>query len=143
MAGVAAFGTSLSRNNGTDFDAIANVTALSGPSMSRDTIDVTAHDSPNSYMEFVASLIDGGEVTAELNWDPADTSLDSGNTTEQLMTDLEDTNPVDYEISFPDGAKFEASLLITGFEFEANYDDKLTASLTFKVSGLPTFTPAA
>lgn len=143
MPGVAAFGTTLSRDNGTSFDALANVTSLSGPSMSRETIDVTSHDSASSYMEFVASLIDGGEVTADLNWDPADTSLDSANTTTTLMADLETTTPVAYEITFPDGAKFAADLLITGFEFTANYDAKLEASLTFKVSGLPTFTPAA
>lgn len=143
MAGVAAFGTTLSRDNGTTFDAIANITSLSGPSMSRETIDVTAHDSANKYMEFVASLIDGGEVTADLNWDPSDASLDSTNTTTQLMSDLENTEPIDYEIAFPDGSKFAASLLITGFEFTANYDAKLEASLTFKVSGLPTFTAAA
>jgi len=149
MAGVAAFGTSLSRGQGdTDpgpetFDPIANITSLSGPSMSRDTIDVTAHDSPNKYMEFVASLIDGGEVTCDINWDPADESLDSANTTTTLMGDLEDTEPINYAIAFPDGSKFAAALLITGFEFEANFDDKLSASLSFKVSGLPTFTAAA
>lgn len=143
MAGQAAFGTSLSRDNGTTFDALANITSLSGPSMSRDTIDVTAHDSPNGYAEFVASLIDGGEVTCDINWDPADSSLNAANTTTTLMDDLENTDPVGYEIAFPDGAKFEANLLITGFEFTADFDDKLSASLTWKVSGLPTFTPAA
>lgn len=143
MPGVAAFGTTLSRDNGTSFDPIANITSLSGPSMSRDTIDVTSHDSPNSYMEFVASLIDGGEVTCDINWDPAAADLDATNTTTQLMADLENTSPIDYEIAFPDGSKFAAALLITGFEFEANFDDKLSASLSFKVSGLPTFTAAA
>lgn len=143
MAGVAAFGTTLSRDNGTSFDAIANITSVSGPGLSRDTIDVTAHDSPNAYMEFVGSLIDGGEVSAEINWDPADTSLNASNTTTTLIADLEDTSPVSYEIAFPDGAKFAAELLITGLEFDAPYDDKLAATLSFQVSGKPTFTPAA
>lgn len=147
MAGVAAFGTSLSRGDGDPggtgelFIALANITSLSGPSMSRDTIDVTAHDSPNKYMEFVASLIDGGEVTCDINWDPSATHSGT-NTTTVLMTDLEDTEPVNYEIAFPDGSKFAAALLITGFEFDADYDDKLAASLTWKVSGLPAFTAA-
>lgn len=143
MAGKAAFGASLSRDNGTDFDAIANITNVSGPGISRETLDVTAHDSADSYMEFVGSLIDGGEVSCDLNWDPADESLDSANTTEKLLEDFESEDPVDYEIAFPDGAKFEAPLLITGFEPEAPYDDKLAASLSFQVAGKPTFTPAA
>lgn len=145
MAGVAAFGTSLSReSDGTPgtYIAIANITSLSGPSMSRDTIDVTAHDSPNSYMEFVASLIDGGEVTCDINWDPSSTH-DGSNTTTVLMGDLENTDPISYEIAFPDGSKFTADLLITDFEFTADYDDKLEASLSWKVSGLPAFTAAA
>lgn len=144
MSGLAAFGTSLSRESdglpGT-YIAIANITALSGPSMSRDTIDVTAHDSASGYREFVASLIDGGEVTCDINWDPAGTH-DGSTITAVLMGDLEAPNPVSYEIAFPDGSKFAADLLITGLEFEADFDDKLAASLTWQVSGLPTFTAA-
>lgn len=144
MAGVAALGTTLSRSDGATaptFEPIANITSLSGPGMTRDTIDVTAHDSPNNTMEFVASLIDAGEVTCDINYDP---SLDHGGSsiTQVLLDDLQTTTAIGYEIAFPDGAKFEADLLITGFEIQSNYDDKLQASLSWKVSGLPTFTAA-
>lgn len=137
MAGVDAFGTTLSRGGGeltTEiFTPIANLSSVSGPGISRETLDVTAHDSPGRYMEFVGSAIDGGEVSADLNWDP------SLPTTALLLADLEIPTPVNYQIAFPDGKKFSAALLITGFEPSAPYDDKLTASLTFKVTGKPTF----
>ena len=141
MAGVDAFGTSLARDNGSTFDAIASITSVSGPGISRDTVDVTAHDSADRYREFIGGLVDGGEVSADINWDPKGV-LGAGNATTILMGDLEDPNPVSYEIAFPDGSKFAAALLITGFEPDAPHDDKLTASLSFKVSGKPTFTPA-
>ena len=139
MSGLAAFGTSLSRNNGTTFDPIGNITTVSGPGISRETLDVTAHDSADMWREFVGSLIDGGEVSADLNWDPTAT-VGATSITETLLADFENTDPVSYEVAFPDGSKFEAPLLITGFEPDAPYDDKLAASLTFQVAGKPTFT---
>lgn len=142
MAGKNAKGTTLSRDNGTTFDAIGNITSVSGPGFSRDTEDVTAHDSPNDYREFIGTLVDGGEVTADLNWDPKDTT-GATNTTTLLLGDLENQDPVNYQIAFPDGSKFEAALLITGFETDHPHDGKHEGSLTFKVSGKPTFTPGA
>jgi predicted secreted protein len=129
MAGLNAFGTTLSRGS----TEIANITSLSPPGVTRETLNVTSHDSPDGYMQFVGGLIDGGEVTADINWSP---SLDS---TATLLGDLEDPDPVEYTIDFPDGSSFTADLLITGFEPTANFDDKLTATLTFKVTGKPVF----
>jgi hypothetical protein len=54
------------------FTEIANVTSISGPSISRNVYDVTAHDSTDSYMEFIGGLKDGGELSFDLNWDPGD-----------------------------------------------------------------------
>lgn len=142
MNGLNGFGTSLSRDNGVTFDPISNITSVSGPGISRETIDVTAHDSPNGWMEFVGGLIDGGEVSADINYNPG-AMVGATNVTTTLLADVENPDPVVYEIAFPDGSKFSAPLLITGFEPEAPYDDKLAASLTFKVAGKPTFTAAA
>jgi hypothetical protein len=46
--------------------AIAEITSISGPNLTRGTIDVTNLDSTNGYREFIAGFRDGGEVTLSM-----------------------------------------------------------------------------
>lgn len=138
MAGIDAFGTTLSRGDGAAtevFTPIANITSLSPPGISRETLDVTAHDSPNGYMEFLGGLKDPGEVSFDVNYDPSEHDT--------LVDDFELDDPVNYEVSFPDGTVWAFGAILTGFEPDAPYDDKLTASITLKVTSKPTITAAA
>jgi len=135
MAGIDAFGTQFLRGNGAEpevFTALANVNNISGPAFTRAVIDVTAHDSPDAWMESVGGLKDGGEITIDLNYDPA--AHDS------LIADLSDTDPRSYRVVFPDtdATSWTFPAILTGFEVTAPIDDKLTASLTYKVAGKPT-----
>src|SRR5687768_227094 len=95
MSGRDGFGTQFKRAigtaPGTTYEVIANVTNISGPSRSRETIDVTAHDSPDQYMEFIGGLKDGGEVSLDINYDPSETTHD-------LDLDFEDVVPRNYQI---------------------------------------------
>lgn len=137
MSGIDGFGTALQRGDGgmptETFTTIANATSIEGPGMERETIDVTAHDSENGWMEFVGGLKDGGEVEVEINYDPSEHDT--------LLDDFEDDEPRNYRLVFPDEAattwSFQA--ILTEFSPEAPYDDKLAANLTFKVTGKPTF----
>ncbi|MCI0687121.1 MAG: hypothetical protein L0Y54_07800, partial [Sporichthyaceae bacterium] len=73
MAGIDAFGTVLKRGDGgspENFTAIGRSTSISGPGLSRETLDVTAHDSPDQWREFQGGLRDGGELTVDINYDP-------------------------------------------------------------------------
>jgi predicted secreted protein len=134
MAGINGFGTQLRRGDGATpevFTALANITGLTPPGLSRDTIDVTTHGSPNAWKEFIGGLKDGGEVSVDVNYDPADH--------DSLIADFNDRDPRSWQVVFPDPAAttwtFEA--ILTGFEPDAPYDDKLAASLKWKVSGQP------
>ncbi len=102
--------------------------------MSRETIDVTSHDSPDAWMEFLGGLKDPGEVSADINYQPALHDV--------LVSDFEDKAPRNYKIVFPDDdvdpTTWSFKALLTGFEPEVPYDDKASASLTFKVTGKPT-----
>ncbi|MGW1278014.1 phage tail tube protein [Streptomyces tsukubensis] len=138
MAGLDGKGTALKRGDGTTpgevFTAIASVTNVSGPGLSRDAYDVTAHDSPDKHREFIGGLIDPGEVSIDVNYRPA--------VHDALIADLEDDDPRNYQIVFPDVGQTTWSFkaVMTGFEPSAPHDDKLTATLTFKVSGKPAIT---
>jgi predicted secreted protein len=136
MSGLNAFGTKLQRGDGAGtevFVSIADVTALTPPALSRDTLDVTSHDSVNGWMEFVGGLKDPGECSADVNYQPAEHDA--------LVSDFEDDVPRNYKIVFPDGTTWAFAALLTGFEPDAPYDDKLAATLTWKVTGKPTITP--
>ncbi|WP_431729966.1 phage tail tube protein [Verrucosispora sp. TAA-831] len=137
MAGIDGFGTQLQRGDGAEpevFTAIANATNIGGPGLSRETLDVTAHDSPDAWMEHLGSLKDGGELSVDVNYDPDKHDV--------LVDDLDDDEPRAYKLVFPTSPAITWGIkaILTGFEPSAPYDDKLTASLTFKVSGKPTLT---
>lgn len=137
MTGLDGFGTTLGRSNMADpavFTTLAGITNISGPGVSREVLDTTAHDSPDGYREFKGGVKDPGEVSLDVNYDPKvhDVWLD----------DLDDDEPRDYMITYPDGSTNEFKALLTAFEPSAPFDDKLSASATFKVTGKPTSTPA-
>ncbi|MEV7584388.1 phage tail tube protein [Streptomyces erythrochromogenes] len=135
MAGLDGFGTQFQRGDGAGpevFTALADVTNVSGPGLSRETIDVTSHGSPDAWMEFIGALKDGGEVSLDVNYDPGNHDA--------LIDDFDDDAPRNYRIVFPDPdtTTWAFKAVMTGFEPEAPYDDKLAATISFKVSGKPT-----
>lgn len=135
MAGVDAFGTELQRGDGESpevFTAIANVTNIQAPGLERETMDMTAHDTPDGWREHKGGLKDGGELELEVLYDPADHDA--------LIADFDDADPRNYKLVFPTtpAKTWTFKAILTGFQAEAPVDDKLTASLTFKVSGKPT-----
>jgi predicted secreted protein len=137
MAGLDAFGTQLQRGDGATptetFTAVANVTDITPPGIERETYDVTAHDSPEAWREFTGGLKDGGEVEIEINYDPREH--------DDLVADFADSEPRNYKVVWPGTlGNWAFAAILTNFEPEAPHDDKLAASLTFKVSGKPTIT---
>jgi hypothetical protein len=114
--------------------AIAEVVNISGPGLKLDTIDVTNMGSPNATREFIAGLLDGGEVTLEINFLPADATQKS------LITDLTSRTKTTYSIVWSDTAPttWTFTALVTGYEPGGKVDDKLSATVTLKISGLPT-----
>lgn len=139
MSGRDAFGTLFQRATtltpGTVYATIANVTNIKGPDRKRETIDVTAHDSPDQWMEFIGGLKDGGEVQLDINYDPAEATHD-------LDDDFDDTDPRNYRVVIlPDTADewtWTLRGIMTNLGDEFPYDDKLTRSMTIKVTGKPT-----
>lgn len=141
MAGLDAFGTQLKRdsNGAGTFVAVANISDVSGPSRSREAIEVTAHDSPDKYREFVKGLKDGGEVEITINYDPGDV------THQALDDDFEEDDLRDYQVVILPGKDdehtWQFSGLITDLGDEFPYDNKMERKCTFKISGKPTLTP--
>ena len=134
---ISGFGTILKRGDGAVpevFTTIAEVKSLSGPGLTLETIDVTHHQSTGGWREFIGGLLDGGEVTFDVNFIP------SNQTQDNLWTDLQNRTLRNFELEFPDpgSTTWSFSALVTGFEESAPIDDVLGASVTLKISGQPT-----
>ncbi len=134
MAGINGYGTLLKRGDGATptelFVTIANITTINNPELERETYDATAHDSPNNRREHVGGLVDGGECTFTVNYDPAAHAT--------LRADLNDTAARNWRIYWPAAAgggydTFKAWL--TGISGESPHDGLLTAEFKLKVTG--------
>lgn len=141
MAGLPAFGTELRRGNGADpqvYTKVAELGDLEGPGMSTTTFDVSSHSSPGAVMEKAAGMIDAGEITVPINWDP------SAPTHETLYSDLISREVVSYQIAWPTTPQvlWTIPCIVTGFQPSAPVNDKLSAEVTLTVAGLPVITDA-
>lgn len=136
MAGKAAFGTLLKLSAVT----IANVTKISGPSFSAETLDMTAHDSASAYREMAPSFLTAGEVQVSLNFDPQGTT--HKNATGGLLYLFNQRTAGAFSIVFPTtpAATAAFSAYVTKFEPDAEFDKKLEASVTLTVDGAVTWT---
>lgn len=119
------------------FTAIAEITSITPPSVTRDIIDATHTGSPDQWREHIPGLKDGGEVSCEMNFVP------NSNSSNILIAVQTDVFARDFRIVFPDGTIWNFNAFCTGFEPDAPFDDKMTATATFKVSGKPDFVTAA
>lgn len=111
---------------------LAGLTSCPPPPYSCDTVDVTHLTSPNGAREFILGLTDRGEVSFELNWVP-------GNATDEYFRAMQaDKESRLFEISFTQVdpvEKLTFSGLLTGYEISTPIDDKMSASVTLKVTG--------
>ncbi|KKL29023.1 hypothetical protein LCGC14_2369280 [marine sediment metagenome] len=106
------------------FTTVAEVTDISGPSMTLDPIDVTSHDSTAAYREFIGGLLDAGEVTLTINYVPTAGTHDA---TTGLIADMVARVVRNFQLVFPDSGTttWSFAALITAFEPAEPIDDKL------------------
>jgi len=125
-----AFGTATEQDQ---FVTVAQVSDISGPSLSMDTIDVTTHDSPGAWREFIAGLKDPGEVSLEIVYDPA------GVTHIALKDDITNRTRRNFLIVFPDASatQWNFAAYVTDFEPAMGVEDAMMASVTLKLTSQP------
>ncbi len=109
--------------------SIAEISAIDGPTKTRETIEVTALDSVGGYREYIPSLREGGTISLTMNYTRATYDL--------MNTDFEDNDRQNYLISIPDDDKthMEFEGLVTEIPFSASVGDKITANVTIKITG--------
>lgn len=118
-----------------DLVEIAEVTAIGLPNPQQDDVDATHFKSPNRQREFVAGLIDNGEIQFGTNYI-------AGSASDTLITEAMQSGEVrDIVVAIPAGASFqyfEFSGIVKGYEKDIPIDDRQTATITVRVSGAVT-----
>ena len=109
--------------------AVAEVNSISGPNMTRDTIDVTSLDSTGGYREFIGGFRDGGEVTLNVNF--------TRDGYDDFLVDFQASTTQSYSIELPDTGTttFSFAGIVTALGTGVPMDDKVTADVTIKISG--------
>jgi len=105
------------------------VNSITGPSKTRDTIDVTSLDSVGGYREHIPGFRDGGQVQLNMNFTRA--------TYDKMNADYESSALGYYQIVLPDTehTTFDFAGFVTELPLSISADDKITADVTIKVSG--------
>jgi len=116
---------------------IGNITSISGPNISRDSIDISTMDSTNKWREFIPGMLDAGEVTFDVNYDGAD-----GATANDLNAALAAAAST-ILITCIDTSTFSCSGFVTALGTAIPFDDKITQSVTIKLTGAMTYTDVA
>jgi len=138
MAKSVGYGTVLilcSSDNTTE-NNVAFVRSISGPGVSGNDVDTTTLDSSSNYRTFVSGLLDPGEVTFNLAYDPTAA-------THALIAHLMgERHTAAWKIAqgSSGGTLQTFTGHIKGMSREIPLDDMITCDVTMKVSGKPGYT---
>lgn len=113
---------------------IAQLLTVTPPQPRRDTIDTTHHESSGDYREFISSLIDAGEGSATIHFDPnspTDTLLAAAFAAGDVRAFA-----IDLNTSGGTQRRYSGSAILVQYApQEVVIDGKQTAQITLKVSG--------
>jgi predicted secreted protein len=140
MTEFASLGTLLKVGDGgatEAFTTLAQCGDISGPSLGAAQVEVTNHDSPGNYREYVPTFLEPGELTVTIFYDPADATHDPST---GILTEYEARTKRNFQLVFSDTATttWTFAAYVTGFEPQAPVDGALTANITLMLTGQPT-----
>lgn len=136
---ISAYATKLLRGDGVTptegFTEVGEVTNIDGPSMSRETPGVGADT--NGARVYIAGLLEGGEVNLDINFVPTEAAQSAS---AGLLKDFVDGTKRNFKIEFPTSpvTTWAFTAIISKFSPSAAIDKQLSASVTLKITGLPT-----
>lgn len=132
------FGTVLivCSSDGTTENNVAQVRNISGPGVSANDVDTTTLDSSSNYRTFACGLLDPGEVTFSIVYDPTD------GTHTRLADYMGERYTATWKIAqgSSGGTLQTFSGYVKGMSREVPMDDVITCDVTVKVTGVPGYT---
>ena len=105
---------------------------LTAPEESRDTSEDAYLDNADKYKEYVAGMVDGGEVSVVLKWDRTDVGQVA------LNAAFDGDGSIYGRINLPSSsATFTYKAVVTGRGVEIPKNETITQSFKLKVTGAP------
>lgn len=127
--------TAVKFSDGTALTALAEVFNVTVPDSQADEVDVTHYKSPGRSREFIAGMIDHGEIEIDMNYI-------AGSATDVLLTAAKAAGDARaFEITVPNGGtgwKFAGTAFVKSYTKEVPLDDKMTAKAVLRVTGAVT-----
>lgn len=116
------------------FETVAQVASIQPPQPEREAVEVEDLDPPDGIKKKLPGVIDVGEVTVTLNFDPSDT----GHTA--LESDFYAGATKNYRIKLPNGQGWTFPAFISGWApQELTEGDVIQVEVTLTMTGKPTF----
>lgn len=134
MAETTGLKTKFYRKEETTFEVIAQIANITPPQPEREVVEVDELDPPGEVRKKLVGLIDAGEVSLTLNFDPTNTGhLD-------LEQDFRDGAPIEYRIKLPNGYGWTFTAICTAYQpQEIAAGDVVQAQVTLALTGVYTF----
>lgn len=117
------------------FATIAEVKDIKGPKLKSDLEDATSHDSTDGWKEYIPTLIEGGEITFDLQFVPTGATHSYVTGLVKLWVDRTLRN---FQLIFPDATVWLMPCYVTGVDMENTLKGLSRADVTMQVSGKPT-----
>lgn len=131
MSGTRSFGAAITLAT----KAVGGSTQINTSPTAVDFIDITAHDSPDGFREFIGGLKDGGNVSLTFNYIKTDVGQ------LELIGNPGKTGAC--VITLSDGTTIAGNVVYGGVSFANPLDNKIECSAELKWSGEPTITAGA
>lgn len=115
---------------------VAELTSVGLPNPQVAEVEATHFESPDRSREYIPGLKDNGEIAFGINWLP-------GSVTDELINSaLNDDQARDMEVRVPGTGDtkqvFAFAGIVRGYEKAIPIDDRMTATVTVRVSGAVT-----
>ena len=121
---------------GTTWTNVAGVANISPPQLERDVVEVEDLDPIDEIKQKLAGLIDAGEVSLTLNFDPANTGHAA------LEADFYAGDAKQYRILLPNSYAWTVSAFVSSWApSEISAGEVLQAEATFTLTGKPVLAP--
>ena len=117
----------------TTYAKLGEVTSITSPGITRETIDATHLESPDDFREYIAGLMDTDPATIAFNYVPS--AVDA------LYTAMI-AGKGDFRITYPNGVKFDFSGIAQSWKPGDPSTTTMAGEFTVKPSGKPTLAAA-
>lgn len=125
------YNTDFAIYNGSAYVEVAEVTSITWPGYQRDAIEATHLNSDDQFREYVPGLMDAGEVTLDLNFVPSASDV--------FIAAMTAASIGQFKITAQGGVNVVFKGIVTSYQAQSPVDDRMTASVTIKVTAKPTW----